>query len=353
MGNKRAIKDLSFDELSSYVASCGESSYRAKQLIDWLYKKNIHSFDDAKNISKTLREQLKKDFSLCSLKERSTATSKAGDSIKYLFETEDGCCLESVLIKNDGRMTLCVSTQIGCKYACAFCASGKGGFIRNLTVAEIVDQYYFIEQLAKEKITNIVFMGMGEPFDNYENVTRSITLFTSERGAGLGRRRITVSTAGIIPGIERFSSEGFLQIKLSISLHAVTQEKRKKIMPVAKKYPLDELLKTLIEAKKKFKRRITLEYIVLKEFNDSQEDVNGLARIAKQLGAKVNLIGYNIVDDENFKAPTREDVDAARKRLEDFGIIATVRYSAGSDIAAACGQLRCTARIASQLADGS
>ncbi|MBU1864101.1 MAG: 23S rRNA (adenine(2503)-C(2))-methyltransferase RlmN [Candidatus Omnitrophica bacterium] len=337
---KQYIHNCSSNEVRAYIVKHGGESYHTTQLFEWLYKKNVRSWDQMTNIPQTLREQLKKDFFLFSLTIEQIYQSREGDSLKYLFSTADGYHIETVLIKSQRRRTLCLSTQVGCKYRCSFCASGKGGFIRNLSVAEEVDQFLLVQNHIGKKVTNVVFMGMGEPLDNYDTTIQTIKVLTREWGIALSERRITVSTVGLIPAIDKFSREGFSQVKLSVSLHATSNEKRKKIMPIAKRYPLKELIALLKKVRKRFKRTITLEYILMKGFNDAPRDAHEIARIAKDVGAKINLIGYNAIKGDTLHVSRRHDMVCFRKRLDGLGAQTTIRYSAGTDITAACGQLR-------------
>ncbi|RKX96100.1 MAG: 23S rRNA (adenine(2503)-C(2))-methyltransferase RlmN [Spirochaetes bacterium] len=333
------INDLERQWLDSYVARHGEKLFRVRQIFKWVFNKNVSNWDEMINIPKGLRDEMKKDFLLFSLKLCNKYASNNNDATKYLFRTNDGHFVETVLIKVGKRKTICISTQIGCKFNCSFCASGKSGFVRDLSCAEIIDQFLLVRNDSHMRITNIVFMGMGEPFDNYDNLIKTIKTFMADWGLAIGARRITISTVGLIPQIERFAREGFSQIKLSISLHAAFEGKRKQIMPIAHTYSLSELISTLRKVRDRFRRNITIEYILMKNFNDYDEDARALAAIAKQIKAKVNLIGYNAVNDCKFVAPSKNDLIQFRKKLEREKVQTTIRYSAGSDITAACGQL--------------
>jgi len=340
MTAKKAITALTHDEFLSVITHQRFPQYRARQLCEWLYKKNPDAWSGMYTLPAPLRTFLEENFSLFSLELHEAQESRFHDSCKYVFRTHDNHYLESVLITSERRRTICLSTQIGCKYGCSFCASGKAGFVRNLTCAEIVDQIRCIYMHTKKKVTNVVFMGMGEPLDNYNNTLASLEALTSDWGFALGERRITISTVGLVPGIKRFAEERFSNIKLSVSLHAATEEKRKKIMPIAQKYSLATLVKTLVTVRNTFKRAITLEYIVINTVNASPADADQLALIAKKLNAKVNLIGYNFVAGVSFNTPSKKTIDSFRAQLAARNVRTTIRYSAGTDITAACGQLR-------------
>jgi len=340
MMSKMNITELSIEELGEFVQSVGEKKFRVEQISKWVYDKSISSWQHCHNISKKLIEKLEENFNFHSLTLTKAYTSKRNDSIKLLFHANDGASLEAVIIINAARTTVCLSTQIGCKFNCSFCASGKNGFIRDLTAAEIIDQFRLAQLYVKRKIDNIVFMGMGEPLDNYDSTVKALRTFISSTYFGLSSRRITVSTVGFIPGIKKFAREELSQVKLSVSLHAAIDSKRKQIMPIEKQYPLREVLKVLQSVRSQFRRTVTLEYILIKNFNDSKSDVTALIKIAKELKAKINVIGYNKVHGVSFVPPSNEDLDAFAKQIERNNVPITIRYSAGNDITAACGQLR-------------
>jgi 23S rRNA (adenine2503-C2)-methyltransferase len=248
--------------------------------------------------------------------------------------------LESVLISQKDRRTVCVSTQLGCRIRCSFCASGKGKFGRNLTAGEIVEQVSMINREQGKPATNVVFMGMGEPLDNYEAVMRAVEILTADWGFGLGGRRVTVSTSGITPMIEKFAGDSRGRVRLSVSLHSSDQETRSKLVPINKKYRLDELIRTLEKIHKRLKREITFEYTLIPGVNDSEKEAHGVGKIASRLGAKVNLIPYNPIREMDYETPSRERIEQFRKLLEAGNVRVTVRQTAGRDIDAACGQLR-------------
>jgi len=293
-----------------------------------------------KNVPKGLQETLAGRARVQALTLVEVPESKDHESMKYLMKTEDGHLLESVLIAQRGRQTVCVSTQLGCRIRCSFCASGKGKFGRNLTAGEIVEQVSVISRHQKKQVTNIVFMGMGEPLDNYDATMRAIEILTADWGFELGGRRITVSTSGITPMVEKFVNDSRGRVRLSISLHSSDQETRSKLVPINKKYQLTELIQTLEKIHKVLKREITFEYTLIDQVNDSAQEARGVGKIASRLGAKVNLIPYNPIHEMDYKTPSAERVESFRKLLEDKNVHVTVRQTAGRDIDAACGQLR-------------
>jgi 23S rRNA (adenine2503-C2)-methyltransferase len=334
---RQDIRDLSFRELAEELKDLGEPSYRAGQVFDWLYKKRAASFEEFTDLPKSLRLRLEEDFSLGSL-ELAERLVSADKTEKFLFRLADGNFIETVLIPADRRTTLCLSTQVGCKFGCAFCASGLGGFKRNLRPSEILDQVLFLRDKLSLHLTNFVFMGMGEPLDNYDNLIRAIQIMNDPRGLGIAARRITVSTVGIIPGIERLKTLG-LQVNLSLSLHAAREELRSKLLPISRKYPLQKVLQACRDYVHATGRMMTLEYILLGGLNDSAEDASRLVSIARRLRAKVNLIPCSPVPGLAFFPPPAEAKKLFLRRLREKGVKATLRHSRGADIQAACGQL--------------
>ena len=335
--DKKDIKGFSPEGLKVEMRKISEPAYRAKQILFWLYKKGVNSFNAMGNIPKPLKDKLDSLYSIGNIQlyKRLVSTDKTE---KFLFKLSDGNFIETVLIYAGGRKTLCLSTQVGCRYRCCFCASGLKGFIRNLTPSEITNQILFLQHTFKHKITNLVFMGMGEPLDNYENVSSAIMIINSPEGIGIAARRITVSTSGIIPGIEKLKNLG-LQINLSISLHAANNKLRDGLMPVNKKYPVGELIKACQDYINTTGRILTLEYVLIKDKNDSEQNAEELAAIAKKLKAKVNLIPYSNICGFNLKAPQEADIEIFMNRLKSKRVSATLRESKGKDIQAACGQL--------------
>ncbi|MBI3999515.1 MAG: 23S rRNA (adenine(2503)-C(2))-methyltransferase RlmN [Candidatus Omnitrophica bacterium] len=337
---KTHLRSLNQEELIDFLTSLGTPRYRASQILGWLHKKHVMDFSEMKTLPKELRVLLSEKANVCRLELLETPKSSNRESLKYLMKTEDGHILESVLITQGGRRTVCVSTQLGCRIRCSFCASGKGKFGRNLTAGEMVEQVSVISRSSRASITNVVFMGMGEPLDNYEATMRAIEILTADWGFSLGGRRITVSTSGITPMIEKFVKDSRGRVRLSISLHSSDQETRSRLVPINKKYRLAELVETLEKIQKTLKREITFEYTLIQGVNDSKEEARGVGRIASRLGAKVNLIPYNPIREMDYKIPDRGQVEVFQNLLEAKNVRVTVRQTAGRDIDAACGQLR-------------
>lgn len=334
------------EEASELVTSLGQPAFRSKQLIEWIFEKRATSFDEMTNLPKALREALSTAVNLRTMT-ISRVEGSADTTQKLLLKLHDGRFIETVLIpaspalygEKSDRLTLCVSSQVGCAYDCKFCASGLAGFTRNLSAAEIVEQVVQAEAHSGQRIDNIVFMGMGEPLANYSNLTRAIEVLNAEWGVGIGARRMTVSTSGLAPQIKKLADIP-LQIRLAISLHGASDEVRNQIMPVNQKYPLDELFEALIYWKQHHKQRLTFEYILIAGINDSLEQAKWLVKRARSVDAKVNLIPYNTVDGLTWERPDEPQQEAFLKVLVDAGVPATLRREKGHDIAAACGQLR-------------
>ncbi|MCR5503823.1 MAG: 23S rRNA (adenine(2503)-C(2))-methyltransferase RlmN [Lachnospiraceae bacterium] len=333
------LGSLTIPELTDYLKTLGEPSYRASQIFDWLHKRGAISFDEMTNLPKPLREKLSED---CVLREpviRKVQESKIDGTRKYLLELEDGNLIEAVRMRYEYGDTVCISSQAGCRMGCAFCASGIGGLKRNLTASEMLGEIAVVEKDTGSKLSHIVVMGTGEPLDNYDNLVRFIELVSDEKGRNLSQRNITVSTCGIVPKIRELADRRF-QITLAISLHAVTDEKRRRIMPVAKSYSIRELTEACRYYFDRTGRRLSLEYALIAGNNDTDEDAEGLSSIAKSLGAHVNLIPVNPVTEAGMKRPKRAAVLNFRDRLLKRGVNVTVRRELGSDIDGACGQLR-------------
>jgi len=334
---KQDIKNFTPDELKKEIIALGEKPYRAGQILTWLYGRKVSSFDGMKNIPGSLKDKLKERYSFGGLTLLDSLESNDG-TLKFLFELEDGRRIESVLIPSGGRSTLCLSAQVGCKFACIFCASGIRGFVRNLETSEILNQIVSVENNVNKKATNYVFMGMGEPLDNYENVIKAVRIMNSSECMDIGSRRITLSTCGIIPGIEKLKDEN-LKINFSLSIHAANDRLRSSLMPVNKKYPLPELLIACGNFLSGGGRMITLEYVIIGGVNDSLKDADEFSKIARSLKAKVNLIPYSPVASLKYKAPLEKNARAFLDELNKKRVTATLRTSKGKDINAACGQL--------------
>jgi len=333
-------------EITAFMAEMGEPAFRAKQVIDWTFAKRAVSIEAMSNLSKGLRQTLAERFVTRTMT-ISTVTGSKDTTRKFLLKLNDGRFVETVLIpanpalygEASDRHTLCVSSQVGCAYDCKFCASGLAGFTRNLTAAEIVEQIVQVEAYSGERMDNLVFMGMGEPLANYSHVTKAIEILNAEWGIGIGARHMTVSTSGLAPQIKKLADFP-LQIRLAISLHGASDDVRNKIMPVNQKYNLDELFDALAYWRSKRKQHITFEYILIQDVNDGLDQAHRLAKRAKGLDAKVNLIPYNTVEGLPWVRPSEERQDAFRDVLLNAGVKATLRREKGHDIAAACGQLR-------------
>lgn len=335
----KKIDDLSFEELKDAVLKIGEPKFKANQIFDWIHNKTVESFDDMTNLSQKTKAALKNEYEFTKAIIELKLESKLDETKKYVIKLEDNNIIESVYLKYKFGNTACISSQVGCKMGCHFCASTKKGFIRNLTAAEMLKQIYLIQNDINEKISNVVIMGSGEPLENFDNIVRFLNIINDERGQNISMRKITLSTSGIVPNIYKLADEN-IPITLAISLHASTQEKREQIMPIARKYKLPEILKACDYYVKTTGRRLTFEYIMIKGFNDSREDAENLSRLLKNKLANVNLIPCNYVKEANIEPSEDLDIMKFKKILTDNGINATVRRELGSDINAACGQLR-------------
>ena len=331
------IFDITFEDLENYFVEINDKKFRAVQLYDFLYKKRIYNLDSMVNIPNTTKERLKNDFDFSFIKIIKKQEDK--DVKKYLFELSDGNRIESVLMFHDYGISLCVSSQVGCNMGCAFCESGRLKKVRNLETHEIVEQLLLIEKEQDIKITHIVVMGIGEPFDNYDNVMNFVRIVTSNKGIDLGSRHITISTCGVIPGIEKFMND-FNQVNLAISLHAPNDKIRNKIMPISKAYKLEDLITTIKKYIAKTNRRITFEYIMLDNVNDSLDCAKELAKLLKGINCYVNLIPYNETENIQFKRSKKVQILAFYDILKKNGIAVTIRREFGGKVDAACGQLR-------------
>jgi len=343
---KPALPGLSKNELGEWLSAQGEPAFRAKQILDWIWKKKVTSFDEMSNLPAPLREKLAEAFRLTALTHAKTQGS-ADTTRKFLFRLHDGRYIEAVLIpanpalygEKSDRRTLCVSSQVGCAYGCKFCASGLAGFSRNLDPSEIAGQVLAVEQLAGERVDSLVFMGMGEPMANFKNLMDAIALITGPETLHLGARHLTISTSGLAPQIRKLADHP-QQIRLAISFHGATDEVRSQIMPVNKKYPVAELMDSLAHWNANKKQKLTLEYILIKGVNDALEQASILAGHARSIGAKVNLIPYNTVEGLEWERPALSHCRVFQDVLKKAGVTATLRIEKGHDIDAACGQLR-------------
>ncbi|MFH0887689.1 MAG: 23S rRNA (adenine(2503)-C(2))-methyltransferase RlmN [Planctomycetota bacterium] len=333
------IKELSFGELGAWLKKHGEQSYRARQIFYWLYQKTVSDFDDMTDIGISLRSKLKDGFRVSSLQLMRKLVSAIDNTQKYLLELTDKNTVESVVMPYESRCTICISTQVGCRFHCVFCASGKRGLIRDLSPAEIVEQVIVGKQQGNP-ITHIVFMGMGEPLDNTDNVIKAILILNDPNAFNIGARRITISTCGIPEGIDKLMSLN-LQIELSVSLHGATDEVRNRLMPINKKYPLPILIKKIKEYINKTNRQVTFEYTLIDGINSSDKDALALAKLIRGIDCKVNLIPFNTstVMKTSGNPVSLTNVKKFQSVLERKNIKITIRHSRGADIQAACGQL--------------
>lgn len=332
------LKDFDYKELEDYLIGLGEKRFRAAQIYKWLHM-GVESYDEMTDISKQLREKLKEASYVSTLAVEEKYVSAIDGTVKYLFRLPDGNCIESVVMRYHHGLTICISSQIGCRMGCRFCASTIGGLQRSLTAGEILNQVIFAEKDMGERISNIVLMGIGEPLDNYDNVLKFIRNVSHEKGKNIGLRHITLSTCGVVPGIYRLAREQ-LPITLTISLHAPNNEIRDTLMPVNHKYRIDELLSACDEYVKSTGRRLSFEYSLIHGVNDSLENAAELASIVRPLHAHVNLIPVNKIKERDFKKGSKNEINAFLARLTALGVNATIRRELGSDISASCGQLR-------------
>ena len=332
------IKDYNLEDLKKEMIELGEKPFRAEQIFKWVHQEKVKTFEEMTNLSLELRKKLEENYTMCNYKILKKQESKDG-TIKYLFDVLDGNAIETVLMRYHHGNSICVSSQIGCKMGCKFCASTGINFIRSLTSGEIVEQIIAVEQDTGEKISNVVFMGIGEPFDNYDNVVNAIRIINNPKGLNIGARHISISTSGIVPKIYQLAEEN-IQCTLSISLHATSNEKRSSMMPVNNAYPLEELMKACKEYIKKTNKRISFEYALAKDNNDNLEDAKQLVKLLKGMLCHVNLIPINKIENGKYDKSSNENIMKFRDYLNDHGIVATIRRELGSDIDAACGQLR-------------
>lgn len=333
------IKNLTIDELANWLSSVNAEKYRVYQISDWLYKKNVDSFMEMTNIPKSLKELLEDNFSIRALSHLGTEVSKDGTK-KFIFKTlRDGEIVETVLIPNENKLTICISTQIGCRMGCKFCLTGHDGFKRNLDTSEIIDQVLMVEKIENVKPTNIVIMGMGEPLDNWENVKKTLIKLTNEKECNFSTRRITLSTVGIIPTLLNLLKE-FPQLPLAVSLNAGTTETRLNIMPIEKIHPMKEVVKIIKENKKPTRKAVTFEYVIIKDVNDSIEEAEEVAKLLRGIKCKINIIPLNEWPGLPLRRPDEKTITRFQEKLIEKGFSVFIRKSRGQDISGACGQLR-------------
>ena len=333
------IKSLTMSELKEQLVALGEKPFRAKQIYEWLHVKLVRSFDEMTNISKETRQKLYENFELTNLRVVDSLHSDDGSTSKFLFELHDNRVIESVLMKYHHGNSVCISSQVGCRMGCRFCASTLGGLERNLAPSEMLDQIYQIQRMSGERVSNIVIMGTGEPMDNFDNVIRFLDLISNESGLHISQRNITVSTCGIVERIRELADKKY-QITLAISLHAPTDERRKEIMPVANKYTIEQIMDACHYYYDQTGRRITFEYSLIEGVNDQTEQAQILSKLVKGLNCHINLIPVNPIKERNFKQTQVRYVQNFKNLLEKNRINVTIRREMGADINAACGQLR-------------
>ena len=337
--DKKDIRSYTLDELKKEIESIGEKAFRAKQVYEWLHVKLVDSFEEMTNLSKSLREKLEAQYEILTVSMLERQISKQDGTNKFLFRLQDGHVVESVLMKYKHGNSVCISSQVGCRMGCRFCASTIGGLERNLRPSEMLGQIYQIQKISGERVSNVVVMGTGEPMDNYDNFVKFIHILTDEHGLNISQRNITVSTCGIVPNMKRLAEEN-LQITLALSLHGSNQEKRQTLMPIANKYELSEVLEACDYYFEKTGRRITFEYSLVHGVNDTEEDAKELIGILKTRNCHLNLIPVNPIKERNFEKPSKKSAENFKNKLEKSGINVTIRREMGSDIDGACGQLR-------------
>lgn len=332
------IKSMNMEELKALMTALGDKPFRAKQIYSWLHERLVTSYDEMTNIPKSLKEKLK-GYPITALEMVDVQISKIDGTRKYLFRLNDGNVIESVLMRYKHGNSVCISSQVGCRMGCRFCASTIGGLTRCLTASEMLDQIYRIQVLSKERVSNVVVMGTGEPLDNYENLLRFVHILTEEGGLHISQRNLTVSTCGLVPKMYELAKEK-LQMTLALSLHAPNDEKRQELMPIARKYTMDEVLDACRNYFAETGRRITFEYSLVAGVNDSDQDARELSGKIGDINCHVNLIPVNPIKERSFQRSTRQAVENFKIKLEKCGINVTIRREMGSDIDGACGQLR-------------
>lgn len=333
------MKSFSLGEMQDELKEIGEKAFRSKQIYEWLHVKGCKTFDEMSNLSKGLREKLQENYEIVNVEMLERQMSKEDSTNKFLFRLYDDYVIESVFMPYKHGNSVCISSQVGCRMGCKFCASTIGGLQRNLSAGEMLSQIYEIQKITGERVSNIVVMGTGEPLDNYENLVKFLRMISDENGLNISQRNITVSTCGVVPEIKRLAEEK-LSITLALSLHGSTQEKRKSLMPIANKYELEEVLESCDYYFQKTGRRLTYEYSLVHEVNDSLEDADELTKLLKGKNSHLNLIPVNPIKERQFQKPSKKRAYAFKNRLEKNGINVTIRREMGSDIDGACGQLR-------------
>lgn len=333
------LKSLNLNELTEYISSLGEPKFRAKQLYDWLHKKHVASFDEMSNIPASLKNKFMEQGEFISLEPVEVLISQIDGTRKYLFGLNDGNVIESVFMRYKHGNSVCISSQVGCRMGCRFCASTLDGLTRNLTPSEMLEQIYAIERHTGERVSNVVVMGSGEPMDNFDNILKFVELLTDANGINISQRNLTISTCGIVPKINELA-EKKLQITLAISLHASSNEKRKELMPIANAFSIEELMTACRNYFDKTGRRITFEYSLVQGVNDTNEDSERLVNLIRGINCHVNLIPVNPIKERDYKQSTNKSIEAFKGRLEKSGIQVTIRREMGRDINGACGQLR-------------
>lgn len=339
MDKKVDMKSMNMEELVKFIEELGEKKFRAKQIYEWIHIKHVKSFEEMTNISKKFAEQLNEICTLTSLEKADVQIAKMDGTRKYLFALEDGNVIESVLMRYKHGNSVCISSQVGCRMGCRFCASTLDGLVRGLTPAEMVDQIYQISKDTGERISNVVVMGTGEPLDNYDNLLRFIELLTDENGLNISQRNVTVSTCGIVPKIRELAEQK-LSITLALSLHASNQKKRLELMPIANKYEIHEVIEACQYYFEQTGRRVTFEYSLVGGVNDSKEDARELLQLVKGMNCHINLIPVNPIKERSYVQSNELVIAAFKNRIEKAGLNATIRREMGRDIDGACGQLR-------------
>ena len=336
---KTDIKSMNLEELKSYMESIGEKPFRAKQLYQWMHEKQAASFDEMTNLSKSFQEKLKNESRFVSLKQEAVQISKIDGTRKYLFALDDGNVIESVLMRYKHGNSVCISSQVGCRMGCRFCASTLDGLVRGLTPSEMLDQIYRITRDTGERVANVVVMGTGEPMDNFDNLLKFIELLTDENGLNISQRNVTVSTCGIVPKMRELADKK-LAITLALSLHASNQKKRLELMPVANKYDIHEVIDACRYYFEQTGRRVTFEYSLVGGVNDTKEDAKELTELIHGMNCHVNLIPVNPIRERDYVQSNAHVIEAFKEKLERSGLTVTVRREMGRDIDGACGQLR-------------